>query len=183
MKAIINARYGEDALLISFKGGQKLTLELSEDFIPYFDEFKGKPLSVEIKPYKERRSLNANAFLWATIGDIAEVTHVEKTDIYKSLIKEIGGNYEVLPVKTERVGKWVEIWESKGLGWVCDIDRASKLRGYTNVITYYGSSVYDTAQMSRLIDLALQEARQQGIKPRLTNAEIQMIKDTWGEGI
>lgn len=179
MKTTINARYGEDALLVSFKGGQRLTLELSEDFRPYFDEYVGKDITVDIKPKTNNRSLNANAFMWATLSDISSVTKVPAKDIYRRLIPDVGGNYTVLRVNASAAEQFHKVWQSHGIGWVCEVmNRGEKT---TDLICYYGSSVYDRTQMSRLIDLVLQEARQQGIKPRLTQAEIQAVIDRWGK--
>lgn len=39
-------------------------------------------------------------------------------------------------------------WEHNGLGWMTDT-MTSKLPNCTNVVLYYGSSTYDTKQMSR----------------------------------
>lgn len=179
MRATINARYGEDSLLISFKGGQKLTLELSEDFRPYFDEFVNKDLTVEIKSKTRRRSLNANAFMWATLGDISAVTRIPPKEIYRQLIPDVCGNNDVITIQAARKEEFIKMWESHGIGWVCDVLFEHDEEAY--ITCYYGSSVYDRAQMSRLIDLVLQEARQQGIKPRLTQAEIQAVIDRWGK--
>lgn len=52
-------------------GKQMLTLELSTDFRPYVDELKEKDLTVCLKQYRKKRSLDANAFFWATVGDIS----------------------------------------------------------------------------------------------------------------
>ena len=54
----------------------------------------------------------------------------------------------------------------------------SKLEGYVNVISYYGSSEYDTAQMSRLIDLLIAECREQGIETK-TPAELAALMEEW----
>ena len=54
----------------------------------------------------------------------------------------------------------------------------SKLPGYTNICAYYGSSTYDTVQMSRLIDLIVQECRQQDIET-LTPLELARMKEEW----
>jgi hypothetical protein len=56
----------------------------------------------------------------------------------------------------------------------------SKIEGCTNVILYYGSSTYDSAQMSRLLDLITQDCKLQGI-PYETPAEIARLKALWGE--
>ena len=76
----------------------------------------------------------------------------------------MGGNYEVLPVRDEAVETWIKNWKSRGIGWLCETIGESKLRGYTNVICYYGSSTYDTRQMSRLIELCVNECKAQGIE-------------------
>lgn len=47
-----------------------------------------------------------------------------------------------------------------------------------SVCAYYGSSTYDTAQMSRLIDLVVQECRQQDIET-LTERELSLLKEGW----
>ena len=162
-------------------GKQILSIDLRSDFRPYYDSFKEKELSLSVKDYRKKRSLDANALFWATVGDISEKVGIPPEELYRAMVRDVGGNYEIVPVKTEHTAKWIEAWQSKGLGWICEELGASKIPGYTNVITYYGSSTYDTAQMSRLIDLALQEARQQGIPPRMTSREIAMTVERWGQ--
>ena len=83
------------------------------------------------------------------------------------------------PIRKDAVERWVEIWQSNGDGWVCEIMGDSKIEGYVNVRSYYGSSQYDTAQMSRLIDLIVQECRQQGIETA-TPQELARYKEAWG---
>ena len=54
----------------------------------------------------------------------------------------------------------------------------SKLEGYTNVRNFYGSSAYDKAQMSRLIDLIVQEAKQLGVET-LSESEKALLLEGW----
>lgn len=163
-----------------FSRKQTLTLELGTDFKPYVDELKEKDLAIEIKVFRKKRSLDANAFFWATIGDISEKIGIPPREIYREMIRDIGGNYDVLPIKTARVELFQNVWEKQGEGWICESIGASKFKGYTNMRCYYGSSTYDTAQMSRLIDLAVEEAKAQGIQPRLTARERQAAIEMWG---
>ncbi len=60
------------------------------------------------------------------------------------------------------------LWQSKGTGWLVD-ELPSKLDGCTNVVLYAGSSVYDTDQMSRLIDRLIQDAQALGIPTETPN--------------
>ena len=54
----------------------------------------------------------------------------------------------------------------------------SKLPGCTNVILYYGSSSYDTEQMSSLIDLLVDDCKAQGIETA-TPDELARYKEEW----
>ena len=54
----------------------------------------------------------------------------------------------------------------------------SKIAGCVNVVLYYGSSTYDSAQMSRLIDLVVQECQAQGIETK-TPEELALLKEDW----
>ena len=125
---------------------------------------KPKKYAVEIKEYRQRRSLDANAYLWTMIGKLSAALHIPPEEIYREAIRDVGGNYEVMPVRNEVLDKWKHIWQGNGLGWVCEEIGPSKLPGYTNVRNFYGSSAYDTAQMSRLIEIILAECKAQGIE-------------------
>ena len=67
-----------------------------------------------------------------------------------------------------------------GLGWVCETLGESKVNGYTNVVAYYGSSVYNTKEMSVLVDNIVQEAKQLDIET-LSERELSLLKDSWGK--
>lgn len=130
----------------------------------------------EVKDYKEKRSLDANAYMWVLIQKIQELINVPKEEIYKDLIKTIGV-YEVVPIKNEAVNKFCEAWKHNGLGWITETTK-SKLEGYTNVLAYYGSSTYDTKQMTRLIEEVLQECRQLDIETK-SKEEINSLLRSW----
>lgn len=131
----------------------------------------------DVKLHRERRSLDANAYFWALCGKLAEVTRIPKNDIYKEYIKEIGGNFEILPIRLDAVDKFIEAWGNAGLGYVCDRTGSSKLKGYENIICYYGSSTYDTAQMSRLIDLVVYDCKSQDIETLPPQKLAAMLED------
>ena len=64
------------------------------------------------------------------------------------------------------------------MGWLADTT-PSKIKGCTNVILYYGSSTYDTAQMSRLINLIVDECKEAGIET-VPPQRLQAMMDEWG---
>lgn len=128
----------------------------------------------KLEEYKEKRSLDSNAYAWVLIGKIAKKLHITKEEVYKKNIKEMG-KYEILPIKNEAVSTFINAWSSKGIGWLCEVLGESKIENYTNVIAYYGSSIYNTKEMSIFIDGVVQEATQLGIET-LTKEEIEKMK-------
>ena len=149
------------------------------DATAFCDEMKeGKVYEANLKEYRPKRSLDANAYAWALLGKLANKVGLPKEDVYREFIRDVGDNYEILPIRNDAVDKWISNWRRKGIGWVCDILGESKLDGYTNVITYYGSSTYDSKQMSTLINLIVDECKQQGIET-MTQAELALLMDGW----
>ena len=136
-----------------------------------------KPGEYELKRTPKKRSKDANAYFFKLIDELAQRLNIPKTEIYRNYIKEIGGVSETVCVKTEAAEKLCEGWHHNGLGWQTDII-PSKINGCTNVILYYGSSTYNTEQMSRLINMAVEDCKVQGIETR-TPAEIADMLSLW----
>lgn len=137
-----------------------------------------KAYDIEIKEHHEKRSLDSNAYCWTLIDCLAEKLALSKTEIYRSYIKEIGGNRETVCVQERAAEKLCRGWEHNGLGWQTDT-MPSKLPGCVNVVLYYGSSTYDTAQMSRLIDMVVQDCKAQGIET-LPPEKLAAMSEEWG---
>jgi hypothetical protein len=137
-----------------------------------------KQYVITVKEHKKKRSLDANAYFWALTDELAKKLNKPKTDIYREYIKEIGGVSDTLCMLDKAVDKFCEHWSNMGIGYQTDIMK-SKLEGCTNVIAYYGSSTYDTAQMSRLIDMAVQDCKQFGI-PTYDPEELERLVQEWG---
>lgn len=133
----------------------------------------------EIERRRKKRSLDANAYFFVLADKLAEKVNIPKTEIYRNYIKEIGGVSEIVCVKNNAVEKLCKGWERNGLGWQTDTT-PSKIKGCTNVILYYGSSTYDTEQMSRLINLVVEDCKIQGIETK-TPDEIANMLSLWGE--
>ena len=149
------------------------------DATAFLDDMKeGKVYEADLKEHRKKRSLDANSYAWVLLGKLANKVGLSKEDVYREFIKDVGGNYEILPIRNDAVDKWISNWQQKGIGWVCDILGESKLDGYTNVITYYGSSTYDSLQMSKLINLIQEDCKQYGIEV-MTPAELALLMDGW----
>lgn len=137
-----------------------------------------KEYSIEIKEKKKKRSLDSNAYFWTLCGKLAEKTKIERKEIYRSYIREIGGNSDLLCIQDAAVEHFCKLWEVGHIGRFTDL-LPSKLDGCTNVLVYYGSSDYDQPTMCRLIDMVVQDCKEQGIET-LTPAEIAAMNAAWG---
>lgn len=155
-----------------------ITFSTPENFSEMYDELSGKEVSIEIKAVSRKRSLDANGFAWKLIDMIAEKMNISKSEVYRSAIKEIGGVSETVCVQDKAVNRLREGWEKNGVGWQTET-MPSKIPGCTCVILYYGSSSYDTKQMSRLIDLLIHEAEELGIPTWRDDAD--RLVQKWGK--
>lgn len=163
-------------------GEMEMVLKIPADFKyaakQIADDAQGKKLSLSLSQYSQKRSLDANAYCWTLIGKLAIALRISPEEVYRDTIREIGDNFEIFPIKNEAVDHWREIWQSKGMGWMCESMGESKLPGYTNMINFYGSSTYDTRQMSALIDCIIHECKEQGIETD-TPEQIARLKREW----
>lgn len=159
--------------------GNRLCLEFTPDSRheagSLVNQFKAGEYS--IKRIKKKRSLGANAFAWQLIDKISAVTRIPKEEVYRQALREIGGVSEVIEIKGEPAFKQIKkCWESKGLGWQCIRDYSEK-PGYITAILIYGSSVFDSSQMSAFISALLEDARNLGIET-LSDRELSLLEDS-----
>lgn len=161
-------------------GKPRLTIEINEDeaFETAFDELHAKEkISIELKPYREKRSKDANGYFWVLCGELAAKIGIPKEDIYREYVREIGGNYYTSCFQESEVQAVCDCWARNGIGWIYDI-LPSKLNGCKIALLYYGSSEYDTAQMSRLIDMVVYDCKENGIETATPN-EIADMLNLW----
>lgn len=120
-----------------------------------------------IKEHKKKRSQDANAKLWALLSDLSEKLHIPPEEIYQGYIPDVGGNFWIAPVKPEDIPERTEDWCRGHIGRMTDDMgpcMSKDLQGYHNLKFYRGSSEYDSATFSRLLELVIQDCRQLGIE-------------------
>ena len=161
-------------------GSWNLTVTVNGDCRAIWDKYREKDVDVDVKQYREKRSLTANAFCWSLCSDIGKALRppIPKEEVYRKAIRDVG-EYEPLPVKEAAVERFQNRWAGKGVGWFADVIDDSKIPGYKLVFAYYGSSVYDTEEMSTLIDYLVDDAEQMGIPIPLGKEEMERLKADW----
>ena len=162
---------------VDFKTGKPtVSFEVNErgDFELMVDELREKEkLSIEVKEYREKRSLNANAYAWLLIGKIADILRAGKDEIYFRLLKRYGQSELISVLSHVPISHYLKYYEEAG---------ESTLNGkvFTHYRVYKGSSEFDTREMSIFIDGVVSEAKGLGIQTE-TPDEIARLKSLWGE--
>ena len=86
--------------------------------------------------------------------------------------RNIGGVYEIVPIREDAIETFCRSWGAGHIGRMTDdLGECRNTKGYHNIRVWYGSSDYDTKQMSRLIDLIVQECKAVNIETLQAIAE------------
>ena len=164
-------------LSLARDGGYLLTIATRETIGPLYDELHEVDVDVTVKKHREKRSLDANAYAWVLMDKLAEATGMPTSEVYRQAVKDVGGNTEIVCVREKAVQKLCDGWNKNGIGWQTEV-MDSKIDGCKNVVLYYGSSTFDTKQMSRLIDNIVQDCKAVGIET-LTPQQLDVLKEDW----
>lgn len=136
---------------------------------------KGKLLKVDIKQYRNKRSLDANAMLWVILNEMAIILRTTKEELYLEMLGRYGVFTHII-VKPEVVDKVKNEWRTvRELGEIT-------VNGQTGIQLqcYFGSSTYNSKEFSILLDGVVSEARELGIEV-ITDKEKQALIDEWGQ--
>ena len=158
-------------------GRIQITFEFGEDAAAIYDDLKDSMLKVRITKDLKKRSLNANDYCWALIDKLAVKLKMSKEEIYRELIRDIGGVSDLICITEKAKDEFVKAWISRGIGWQVE-ELESKLDKCITLRVYYGSSTYDTAQMSRLIEAVIRACEDAGI-PTITEEEAEKLIGGW----
>ena len=155
-----------------------LTLNERESLLS-LEKLKGDKLSVEIKKWRKKRSLDANSYCWVLCDRIAKELSKEsivtKEQIYKDAISQVG-TFEPMIIEEKAYDNFKRIWEKQGLGFIVqEITRKDKC---IKVHCYYGSSTYDTKEMSLLIEIIVDLAKSLDIETK-PKEEIESLLRSW----
>ena len=127
-------------------------------------------LSVEITPYREKRSLSQNGYAWKLIHEIASVIKSDKDSVYLRMLKRYGV-YEQAIIKKEALDRFIKQWRYVEI----QDEKQQQNVELVKVLCYYGSSTYDTKEMSDLLDGVISEAKEMGIET-MTPDELQKMR-------
>lgn len=126
----------------------------------------------EIKEYKHKRSLNANAYYWVLVNKIADALNQSKEFIHMCMLKQYGQRYWICVPADTPVESLIKYYEQDGI-------RKQGDRLFKTYNVYKPSSEMNTYEMSKLIDGTVEEAQSIGIET-MTPDELAHLKAMWG---
>lgn len=138
-------------------------LEIEGNVCEQLQNLEGRVIEAAFKIFREKRSMSANAYAWVLINKLSEAMSLSAREIYREHIKEMGV-YRDVPVDENAENTLKTVWEAYGLGWFAERVDFAEQKGFVILRLWYGSSVYNTKQMSRFIDSLVQDCKALGIE-------------------
>lgn len=162
-------------------GEYVLSLTVQASVTTAYDELKEKDLRLELKPWRERRSLDANAYFHVLVGKIAEKIGISADQCKINLVLDYGAIMRdeqgqkvgiKLPTSVDvaKVYKYAKKFDTRQEGG----------KEFNCYIIYEHTSLYDSGQMATLINGTIQEADDLGIET-ITPAEKAKLLGLWGQ--
>lgn len=156
-------------LLITFSANEKHNVATE------YEKLKGcQKLKIKVDKFRNKRSLDANAYMWVLLQKMAEVLHSSKDELYIALLGKYGVFTHIIvkPNVADRVkAEWRTV---RDLGEVT-INNQTGIQ----LQCFFGSSTYDTKEMSALIDGLVSDCKELDIET-LPPDELNRMKSQWG---
>mgnify|MGYP005775429611 CR=1 FL=1 len=170
-------------------GRLTILFEPCEDFRQTYEELKGcEKLSLEIKRYRRKRSLDSNSYYWLLTTKLAKVTGLSNSECHNMMLRGYGqpeifeGKCVYLTIPdTEEAEKRVNNATDYHLQPTSQVREGNDGIMYRTYKLLRGSHTYNTAEMSRLIDGLISECKHAGIPDReiATPDEQRILKEKY----
>jgi len=153
----------------------EITFQMLEGSINELNQIDGD-VSIEVKKYHKKRSLNANEYMWVLCTKIADVLRTSKDEVYEGMLNRYGVLYQdddgyiTITVKSE-----VDMTKIEGHWKYYATSQDGKFKSYLMI---KGTSKYDTKEMAHFIDMVVDEAKELGIETA-TPDELERMKTQW----
>ena len=133
--------------------------------------------TVEAKPWRAKRSLDANAYAWLLLDALADAVGATKEELYVQKVREVGP-FKDFTLSEDEAKTFRVAWGRLGTGWPTEVVDYAEDQDRVVVRAYYGSSTYNTKQMSRLIDSIVEDCKEVGIET-LPPEKLSAMKEEW----
>lgn len=137
----------------------------------------------DLIPHKKERTLSQNAYYWKLLEQLAVKTHIAKAEIHNTnlralgLVERIGDNpIYIMLEDSEKVEKQTLLSTGYHLAPTRQTKTGTDGKTYRWYVMLRGSRDMNVEEMTALVDLAVQDAKEQGIET-LTPNELEHIRE------
>ena len=134
-------------------------------------DFKEKEVTVEIKEYKKPRTNQQNALMWEMIDKLAKEHRTTSEEIYDKALKDYG----VISKEPAGILKNGEHHDRMLKQFEHYVIREGQNPNLDYVYMVFGSSTYDTKEMTVLIDGIISDCKEAGIDVDYYSKEIRSL--------
>ena len=115
----------------------------------------------ELYVKKKKRSKDQNSYFWELLQQLCFEMNLDVIQEYKKRVKELG-IFKQWEIDTINVPTFEKLWSDRGIAWFTE--KVEEIGNKTIINAYYGSSSYNSKQMSRLLDNLVQDCKSVGIQ-------------------
>lgn len=130
-----------------------------------------------LREHREKRSQDANAYMWVLLDRMAAVLGAKKEELYLDYIKRYG-IFKDFTLTVDEAGTFRQAWQMLGTGWPTQQVDYTPDGERLIIRAYYGSSTYNTKQMARLIDAVVEDCKALDIET-LPPEKLAAMKEAW----
>lgn len=173
-----------------FTGKSVISLEVNEKVADEIHRLKDREkLSIEMKAFRKKRSLDANNYYWTLLTKLATVMQLSNPEAHNMMLCEYGfdeviaGHRVLTPIPdTEESENTVKNAMYYHLKPTSEVKEGKDGVMYRTYKLLRGSHTYNTAEMSRLIDGLITRCREAGIPDSeiATSEEKRLLKERYG---
>lgn len=145
----------------------------------------GLRLRIAAKRYREKRSLDANAYYWQLLTKAADILELSNPEAHNRMLRRYGQPeiingkmvFLVLP-DTDDAEKIAFAAETYHIKPTSEVKMGADGMMYRTYFMLRGSSTYDTKEMSTLINGLVSECKEMGIET-MTPAELERMMEAY----
>lgn len=165
-------------------GKFQIIFELEQDISNQIEAIRDKTLRITAKQWRDKRSLDANAYYWVLIGKLSEALHISKPRAHNIMLRRYGQcmmidgarAYIRIPDTEKAENEALEALEYH-IRPTSEVVTGNNGANYRTYVMLMGSSQYDTAEMSHLIDGIVSECKELGIETLPPDELARMMAD------
>lgn len=160
-------------------GKRQITLTVNEDCFEELDTLTEKVLNIDISEKQKKRSLTANAYMWALCTDIANAMgDVSKDDVYRQAIVERGIYKDFHYLTESELKTLTAAWQLLGTGWIAQPLDYEADGEHRILRCYYGTSRYSAKRIQKVIEWLEEDARTLGLTI-MSRQEASLLLTEW----